>query len=178
MGKDMKMRITIGLTALAALAACGGDKATGNAAANAVAPANSAAAPAAGPANSSAAANLAAGGSAISPRPVMVGVDAELDKCPSTGRVNGTRAVTVRAAPNPAAGDTDRINRVVNVAICDQDRRNDPQAGWYAIVYPPPGDELGGCGLDGASAGNGGVAYAGPCKSGWVRSTDIEVIAG
>jgi len=173
------MRITISLLALTALAACGGNKATNTSAANMTAPANAAvpaAAPA--PANDSAAANLAAGGSAITPRPVMVGVDGELDKCPSTGRSSATRALAVRTAPNPAAGEADRITRVTNIAICDQDNRNDPQAGWYAIVYPATGDELGGCDLGGASAGNGGVAYSGPCKSGWVRSTDIEVIAG
>lgn len=173
------MRITISLLALTALAACGGNKAANNSAANVASPANATApATAPAPASESASANLAATGSPLTPRPVLVGVDAELDKCPSTGRSNATRAVIVRTAPNPAAGEADRITRVVNIAICDQDDRNDPQASWYAIVYPETGSELGGCGLGGTSAGNGGAAYAGPCKSGWVRSTDIEVIAG
>lgn len=170
------MRITIGLLALTALTACGGDKGANNSA-NASAAAN-AATPATAPANTSASANLAAGGSPITPRPVMVGIDAELDKCPSLGRFSGTRPIYVRTAPNVAAGDSGTLNRPVNVAICDQDDRSQPQAGWYAIVYPATGEELDGCGLDGASAGNGGVAYSGPCMSGWVRSTDIEVIAG
>lgn len=173
------MRITISLLALTALAACGGNKgantnnSVGASTANATAPA----APPA-PANESASANLAAGGSAITPRPVMIGIDAELDVCPSTGRSNATRPVTVRTAPNPAAGEADRITRAVNIAICDQDDRSNPQAGWYAIVYSTTGDDTRECGLNGAAAGNGGVAYNGPCKSGWVRSTDIEVIAG
>lgn len=173
------MRITISLLALTALAACGGTKAANNSSADATAPANVAASSAApAPSNGSVSANLAAGGSPISPRPVMVGVDAELDKCPSMGRSSATRALVVRTAPHPSAGEAERVSRVTDIAICDQDERNDPQASWYAIVYPATGDDLGGCGLGGTSAGNGGVAYSGPCKSGWVRSTDIEVIAG
>lgn len=171
------MRITLSLAAMAALAACGGNKATNNSASNLAANSAAPVAPAT-PASETAAANLAAGGSAITPRPVMVGVDGELDKCPSLGRSNPARPIVVRAAPNPAAGEADTINRVTNIAICDQDDRTDPQAGWYAIVYPATGEELDGCGLGGASAGNGGATYSGPCKSGWVRSTDIEVIAG
>jgi len=177
------MRITIGLLALTALAACGGtksanDSANGAAPANATAAADAANTAAGAPADNSASANLAAGGSPITPRPVLVGIDAELDKCPSLGRFSGTRPITVRAAPNAAAGDAGTLNRPAHVAICDQDDRSQPQAGWYAIVYPATGEELDGCGLGGTSAGNGGVAYAGPCRSGWVRSTDIEVIAG
>lgn len=171
------MRITIGLVALTALAACGGNKGTNNSAASAATNAVAPAAPTA-PASNSASANLAAGGSPITPRPVLVGVDAELDKCPSTGRANATRPITVRTAPNAAAGEADTLARATNIAICDQDDRANPQAGWYAIVYPAAGSELDGCGLGGASAGNGGAAYAGPCRSGWVRATDIEVIAG
>ena len=173
------MRLTIGLLALTALAACGANKSTNNASANAATngAAANAVAPAPAPAANGAAANVASGGSPITPRPVLVGVDPELDKCPSTGRSSPTRPLVVRTAPNAAAAEADTITRALNISICDTDDRENPQANWFAIVYPAGGDQQD-CGLDAIPASPGGAPYTGPCKSGWVRATDIEVIAG
>lgn len=171
------MRFMIGLAALAALTACGGNKGNNAGAANAANGAN--AANAAAPANTATpAANVADGAASAQPRPVLTGVDAEIDPCPSTARSIPARNVVVRAAPDASAPEVGRLDGPAAIAICDQDDRTNPQAEWYGVIYAADTDALRACGIPDTSAGNGGAPYTGTCRSGWVRASDVEVVAG
>ncbi len=111
------------------------------------------------------------------PQAVKVGGTADLDACASTGKVvhldpAGDNFLAVRAAPQTSAEETDRLQMGADVYLCDR-------AGggaWTGIVYGPGGTLEAGCGV--TSPIEKRDAYIGTCRSGWVSSRYIELIAG
>lgn len=166
------MRIAIGLSALALLAACGGNKAANNAASAAVNASTTTNATA--PANTIVAQNPAAPATAaIAARPVRIGIDGAqgMDACHTNGRLTGQGAIAIREAPDAAARATDQGGNGLLVDICEE---NVP--GWVGIVWKGEGDPEVDCGT-GANL-PGPRPYSGPCRSGWVVQQNVEVTAG
>ncbi|PHR12485.1 MAG: hypothetical protein COA41_19330 [Sphingopyxis sp.] len=115
-------------------------------------------------------------------KPVRIGEGGpRFDACQSVGEVgrHDSGALPVLSAPFDAAEKTDSLAPGQRVYICT--RSIDQQ--WFGIVYDkaPAAEE-------GASAGPGdcGVSspvrakrnYDGPCKSGWVESIYVVLVAG
>ena len=100
---------------------------------------------------------------------VWVGDVAGLDACGASGRVIGSSMQPVFAAPRPDAAQSDRLPAGRWVWLCDavEDR-------WHGIVYPADPDQDGGVSVPVARH----QPYAGPCRSGWVRATDVALMAG
>ncbi|QCW27021.1 integron [Lysobacter enzymogenes] len=106
--------------------------------------------------------------------PVEVGGSEEWDACGSTGRVRGLKAdgdgfLAVRAGPG---ADYAMLDKLATGAwsICGSRGR------WTAVVYAPAGADASACGVSWAIAE--AEVYRGPCKSGWVNTAWIEVVAG
>jgi hypothetical protein len=121
---------------------------------------------------------LAAAALAANPtQPVMIGrAGDDLDACLSTGEVTGLNPdgdnfLAVRAAPRASAPMLARLGPRHPVWICDE-----AAGGWIGILYQPnPGGELD-CGV--GSPVPRVQPYRGPCRSGWVASRYIAVVAG
>lgn len=109
------------------------------------------------------------------------------DACQSVGEVGGhvTGSLPVLSAPFDAAEKIDSLSAGQRVYICT--RSIDQQ--WFGIVYDTGSDSV--AGNSGASApargpGDCGVSspvrakrnYDGPCKSGWVESIYVVLVAG
>jgi hypothetical protein len=108
------------------------------------------------------------------PRVGLAGDD--LDACLSVGQVTGLNPrgdnfLSVRAEPRAGAAEKDRLGPGREVWLCDE-------AGeWLGVVYDgDPADGPGECGVGTPVA----IAqpYSGPCRSGWVHSRYVTVIAG
>lgn len=109
------------------------------------------------------------------------------DACQAVGRIQGLRGreLDVRIAPFDAAATKDSIKQGQQVWICT--RSHDQQ--WHGIVYDD-GAAQGAESEEAASIPNGpgecGVSspvrskrnYDGPCKSGWVESNFVKLVAG
>ncbi len=165
------MRITISLVALAALAACGGNKGANN---SANASANVSTSNAAAPANSAAAANMGVpAATAIAARAVRIGIDGEhgMDACHTNGRLRGTGEIAIREAPDAGARANDQGENGLIVDICETS-----VPGWVGVVWKGEGDPEHDCGT-GANL-PGPKNYDGPCRSGWVPEANVEVTAG
>ena len=112
---------------------------------------------------------------ASSNRAVRIGEGGpRFDACQATGRVTASE-IEVRTAPFDRADVADRLAASRNVHICT--RSLDQQ--WFGIVYAPlaPEGEAGiDCGV--SSPVRTKRAYDGPCKSGWVESSTIKLVAG
>lgn len=109
--------------------------------------------------------------------PVEVGGSAEWDACGSLGEVRGLKAggdgfLAVRAGPGADYAMLDRLGNGRQVYVCATRGR------WISIVYAAADSNAGeaGCGVSSAIAK--ARVYPGPCKSGWVHSSWIEIIAG
>ncbi len=113
------------------------------------------------------------------------------DACQGVGRIQGLRGgeLDVRIAPFDAAEKKDSIKQGQQVWICS--RSHDQQ--WHGIVYddgvsaPAVGEQAGAekqptttgpgeCGV--SSPVRSKRNYDGPCKSGWVESTYVKLVAG
>lgn len=107
--------------------------------------------------------------------PVQVGGDEVLDACGSLAQVRGLKAdgdgfLAVRAGPGTAYAMLDKLGNGREVYLCDGNGDGE----WFAIVYPTaPGMK---CEVGSPIAKK--RVYRGPCKSGWVRSAWVEVMAG
>lgn len=104
---------------------------------------------------------------------VKVGGDEVLDACGSLGQVTGLKAggdgfLAVRSGPGTAYAVLDKLGNGREVYLCGGDEQ------WIAIVYPTAPRMH--CGVTSPIAVS--REYRGPCKSGWVRATWIEVMAG
>ena len=107
--------------------------------------------------------------------PVEVGGSEEWDACGSVGQVRGLKAdgdgfLAVRAGPGAAYAMLDKLGNGRLVYLCGS------RGGWTAVVYAPTGADASVCGVSSAIAK--ARVYRGPCKSGWVNTTWIEVVAG
>lgn len=116
-----------------------------------------------------AAAQAAKRASAPSATAVWVGDVAGLDACGASGRVIGSSMQPVFAAPRPDAAQSNRLPAGRWVWLCDA-----VEDGWHGIVYPADQDQDGGVSVPVARH----QRYAGPCRSGWVRATDVAMMAG
>ena len=112
------------------------------------------------------------------------------DACQSVGKVAGLRTgeLDVLIAPFDSADKKDSLKAGQMVYICT--RSHDQQ--WFGIVYAeaspveaagegnelaaPPAMELGDCGV--SSPVRSKRNYDGPCKSGWVESNFVKLVAG
>ncbi|MEO9634220.1 MAG: hypothetical protein ABJF89_05295 [Parasphingorhabdus sp.] len=110
------------------------------------------------------------------------------DACQSVGQVGRhvSGALPVLSAPFDAANKVDSLGAGQSVHICT--RSHDQQ--WYGIVYDKPSKSAAQEGETAAAPAQGvldcGVSspvrvkrnYEGPCKSGWVESTYVVLVAG
>ncbi|WP_417620443.1 hypothetical protein [Parasphingorhabdus sp.] len=131
-------------------------------------------------------------GSHPAEKPVLIGEGGpRFDACQAIGRVQGLRgsALSVRIAPFDAAEKKASISEGQQVWICT--RSIDQQ--WFGIVYDDgvaDGGESAPVDSETAPASKGpgdcGVSspvrskrnYDGPCKSGWVESNFVKLVAG
>jgi len=113
----------------------------------------------------------AATASAATPVPVMVGAEADLDACPSLAQVGGAKSgmVSVRAAPDANAREIDRLANGDYAYACGA------KGEWTGVVYSHGKEMTPDCGV--ASPAKHGP-YQGRCKSGWVRSKWLTIVAG
>lgn len=109
------------------------------------------------------------------PLPVRVGeYGLNFDACPWVGTTRRIEAagLAVRAAPFDTSPETGKVAADARFYVCT--RSLDQK--WFGIVY----DEGGGlgprCGVSDPVASKRG--YEGPCRSGWVSSAFVKLIAG
>jgi hypothetical protein len=102
---------------------------------------------------------------------VMVGGEEDLDACSSLSQVGGAKSgfISLRAGPGTAYAETDRLANGQFVFACDT------SAEWSGVVYLP-GQQAPDCGVSSPIAKRG--PYKGKCRSGWVRSKWLTVVAG
>lgn len=124
-------------------------------------------------------------------RPVRIGEGGpRFDACQATGKISGLRSgnLDVLIAPFDSAKAKDSLSAGQMVYICT--RSIDQQ--WFGIVYAeaspvaaagegnelaaPPAMNLGDCGV--SSPVRSKRNYDGPCKSGWVESNFVTLVAG
>lgn len=121
---------------------------------------------------------LAVAGAAPTPpeKPVMVGAIADLDACLSNARVTGLdrrgdNFLAVRSRPAASARELGRLRSGQIVWACDQSA----DGRWTGIVYAPPNPPID-CRV--GTPWLRRTAYRGPCRSGWVSSRWLTIIAG
>lgn len=109
--------------------------------------------------------------------PVEVGGSEEWDACGALGEVRGLKAegdgfLAVRAGPGADYAMLDQLGSGRQVYVCATRGR------WISIVYAAVNVNVGeaGCGVSSSIAQ--ARTYRGPCKSGWVHSAWIEIVAG
>jgi len=102
---------------------------------------------------------------ANAPLAVTVGGADSGPACPLQATVTGLQgtSLAVRAGPGTKFERVDRLDNGARVFLCDRAG----EAGWVGIVYGS-----GDCGL--AAPINPPRAYAGNCRSGWVRSSYLR----
>jgi hypothetical protein len=106
--------------------------------------------------------------------PVMAGGEEELDACGSAGRIVGLNPrgdgfLSVRSGPGGKPyREIDRLHNGNAVIVCDE------QGSWLAVVYGRSGNDACGVGTPWPVR----KPYAGPCRSGWVHSRYVRMVAG
>ena len=102
--------------------------------------------------------------------PVRIGVHGEpdLDACLSVGRT--TSAVAARLAPSDSAAIS--VSLLVNqeLYLCG----SSPDGEWESVVIPSKAGQD--CGV--STPVTEPTIYTGPCRSGWLPSKHIQVVAG
>ena len=104
--------------------------------------------------------------------PVMIGGEADLDACGTVGTVSGLKptrgnTLSVRSGPGREQDRIDGLAPGTRVWLCDR------QGSWLGVVYGPPGAD---CGVSTPRAVR--RPYRGPCSSGWVYESYVELLAG
>jgi hypothetical protein len=106
--------------------------------------------------------------------PVMVGGEAEFDGCASVGQIvgldpNGDGFLSVRSGPGGKPyREIDRLYNGNQVFVCGD------RGPWLAVVYGPSRD--GTCGV--TTPWPVRQPYTGPCRSGWIHSRYVRIVAG
>jgi hypothetical protein len=110
--------------------------------------------------------------SASESRPVIIGSEPGLDACLGVDQVGGAKSglISVRAGPGSGFPEIDRLENGQYVYSCDG------TSGWSGIVYLRGKEMTPDCGV--TSPVPTPVPYKGRCKSGWVRTKWLTVIAG
>ncbi|MEA3001639.1 MAG: hypothetical protein QOH81_427 [Sphingomonadales bacterium] len=108
--------------------------------------------------------------------PVRVGeLGPNFEACSAAGttrHIEAGQSLPVRAAPFDNAAQTGAVPAGARFFVCS--RSIDQK--WFGIVYDPGGALAPACGV--SKPANARHAYAGPCKSGWIQSAYVKVIAG
>jgi hypothetical protein len=108
--------------------------------------------------------------------PVRIGeLGASFDACgtaATTRHLAGDDRLPVRAAPYEAAAETGTLAAGTQFFICT--RSHDQR--WMGIVYDESGTLAPACGV--SSPVTSRRDYEGPCRSGWVSSAFVKLIAG
>jgi len=101
----------------------------------------------------------------IKEMPVMVGGEVEFDACGSAAELTffEKEKVKIFSAPDEKSNIRDLVSKKILVSVCDSSN------GWFGIVYST--DENVRCGT--GSPIKIRQAYAGPCKSGWVKESNL-----
>jgi len=105
-------------------------------------------------------------------KPVVVGAGPAEDACGSVGVVSGldpegSNILSVRSGPGTDYQRVDFVTTAQVLFICEQDGR------WHAVVYT---DSAMDCGV--STPVDPAIPYSGPCRSGWVFSAFVKLIAG
>jgi hypothetical protein len=106
--------------------------------------------------------------------PVMAGGEEDLDACGSSGRIVGLNPrgdgfLSVRSGPGGKPyREIDRLYNGNAVMVCDE------QGPWLAVVYGRSADDDCGVGTPWPVR----KPYGGPCRSGWVHSRYVRMVAG
>ena len=101
-----------------------------------------------------------------------VGGNEDIDACPSLAQVAGAKSgmVSVRAAPDGEAKEVDRLANGAFAYACEEIGE------WTGVVYLKGKDMAPDCGVGSTQAER--KPYRGRCKSGWVRSKWLTIVAG
>ncbi len=109
-------------------------------------------------------------------RPVRIGeLGANFRACGAAGTTRNLRAsesLPVRSAPFDNAGETGKVAPEARFFICS--RSHDQK--WFGIVFDEDGTLGEKCGVSEPVTRRSD--YDGPCRSGWVQSAFVKVIAG
>lgn len=109
-------------------------------------------------------------------RPVRIGeLGANFRACGAAGTTRSLRAgesLAVRSAPFDNAGETGKVAAEARFFICT--RSHDQK--WFGIVFDEDGTLGERCGVSEPVTRR--RDYDGPCRSGWVQSAFVKVIAG
>lgn len=106
--------------------------------------------------------------------PVTVGGDGpDFDACGGLGRVvglnpRGDNFLAVRVGPSTRFTKVDEVYTDYALYLCET------RGEWYGVVYHRSGKPAD-CGV---STPRRRQPYSGPCRSGWVHGSYVEVIAG
>lgn len=107
-----------------------------------------------------------------SPTPVMVGGNEGLDACLTLGAIVSPHSInemSVYSKPNSDSVVIERLASGTHIMICDNSGDD-----WSGIIFT--GSNFPSCNL--TSPIKTRQPYQGECKSGWVKSIAIEVLAG
>ena len=101
----------------------------------------------------------------------MVGGNEDIDACPSLAQVSGAKSgmVSVKAGPGADQMEIDRLDNGAFAYACDS------KGEWTGVVYRK-GEDTPDCQVGSPIAKR--TRYRGTCKSGWVRSKWLTVVAG
>jgi hypothetical protein len=109
-------------------------------------------------------------------RPVRIGeLGPNFRACSAAGttrNLEGGEALPVRWAPFETGRETGSVPAGARFFICT--RSHDQK--WFGIVHDESGTLAGGCGVSEPVTRR--RDYGGPCRSGWVQSAFVKVIAG
>ena len=110
------------------------------------------------------------------PWPVRVGeYGLNFDACPwigTTRRAEPGTALAVRGSPFDSGAETGKVAADARFYVCS--RSLDQK--WFGIVYDESGGLAPRCGVGDPIASK--RSYEGPCRSGWVSSAFVKLIAG
>jgi hypothetical protein len=110
------------------------------------------------------------------PAPVRIGdLGPNFDACPEAGttrHLGAGETLPVRSSPFDNGVQTGAIPAGAQFFVCT--RSIDQK--WYGLVFSPNGRLAESCGVSEPSPVR--KAYSGPCRSGWVASTYVKLIAG
>lgn len=108
--------------------------------------------------------------------PILIGQDGpRFRACASVGLVAGLGdddRLEVRTAPFESASVTDALENGRRIFIC---MRSLDQK-WFGAVYPGERQDAAQCGV--LAPVSAQRAYEGPCRSGWVASSAVRLVAG
>ena len=102
----------------------------------------------------------------------MVGDNAGLDACFGLAQVGGAKSglISVRTGPGNNFREVDRVANGQFVYSCDGNSE------WTGVVYMPGTGMTPECGV--TSPVPERAPYSGKCKSGWIRTKWLTVVAG